>query len=71
VPAWKFIVFNFIGAAMWAPLIAGIGYLFGEIVESVLHDLKRAEIWLFAGLLAVGLLVFAIRHWRLKSQERG
>ena len=70
-PSWKFIIFNFIGAAIWAPLIAGIGYLFGEIVESVLHDLKRVEIWLFAGLLAAGLLVFAIRYWRLKSQERG
>jgi membrane protein DedA with SNARE-associated domain len=71
VPSWKFIVFNFIGAAIWAPLIAGIGYLFGEIVESVLHDLKRVEIWLFAGMLAAGLLLLAIRHWRLKSQERG
>jgi membrane protein DedA with SNARE-associated domain len=55
VPSWKFIVFNFIGAALWAPLIAGIGFLFGEIVESVLHDVKKIELWLFLAILVAGL----------------
>ena len=62
VPAWKFMVFNFIGAAIWAPLIAGIGFLFGNILESVLHDLKRVEVYAFAAVLLVGCVLFAI-HW--------
>ena len=67
VPAWKFVVFNFIGAAIWAPLIAGIGYLFGEIVESVLHDVKRIEIWLFAAIIAAGITGVVIHHRRSRK----
>jgi len=63
VPSWKFIVFNFIGAALWAPLIAGVGYLFGEIVEAVLHDIKKFELWLFAAILLAGAAGFLF-HWR-------
>jgi membrane protein DedA with SNARE-associated domain len=63
VPAWKFIVYNFIGAALWAPLIAGIGYLFGELVESVLTDVKRFELWLFGFVVLVGVCL-SVRHWR-------
>ena len=69
VPAWKFMVFNFIGAAIWAPLIAGIGYLFGEIVESVLHDVKRIEIWLFAAIVVAGVVGVAIAHRRRSKRE--
>ena len=68
VPSWKFIVFNFIGAALWAPLIAGIGFLFGEIVESVLHDVKRIEIWLFAAIVLAGITGFVIHHRKSKKQ---
>ena len=68
VPSWKFIVYNFIGAAIWAPLIAGIGYLFGEIVQSVLHDVKRIEIYLFATILAAGVLGFLWHARRVKAR---
>jgi membrane protein DedA with SNARE-associated domain len=68
VPAWKFVVYNFIGAAIWAPLIAGIGYLFGEIVETVLHDVKRIELWLFAAVIVAGI-VLAIAHRRRSKRE--
>ena len=72
VPAWKFMVFNFIGAAIWAPLIAGIGYLFGEVVESVLHDVKKIELWLFAAIIVIGITGFAIAHRRrAKAQAPG
>ena len=55
VPAWKFLVYNFIGAALWAPLIAGLGYLFGGILEALLHDMKRYEIWGFLAIIALGV----------------
>ena len=67
VPAWKFMLYNFIGAAIWAPLIAGIGYLFGTALESMLGNLKRMELWVFAGLVAIGLgfgLVHLVRARR-------
>jgi membrane protein DedA with SNARE-associated domain len=55
VPAWKFLVYNFIGAAIWAPLIAGLGYLFGNMLEAVLDDLKNVELWAFAAIVIIGL----------------
>ena len=62
VPAWKFVVFNFIGAAIWAPLIASIGYFFGSILEAVLHDLKHFEVWAFLIVITIGATAFLV-HW--------
>jgi membrane protein DedA with SNARE-associated domain len=66
VPSWKFIVFNFIGAAIWAPLIAGIGFVFGEIVQSVLDDVQKVEIWLFAAIVVAGIAGFFLHLRRIK-----
>ena len=61
-PAWKFLVFNFIGACLWAPLIAGLGYLFGQAVEAILHDIKRYEIWIVAAIVALFLAGWVVHH---------
>ena len=67
VPAWKFLVFNFIGAAIWAPLIVGIGYFFGTLVETIIHDLKRYEHWVFLVVAVIGL---ASALWHHRKQEK-
>jgi membrane protein DedA with SNARE-associated domain len=74
VPTWKFMVCNFIGAAIWAPLIAGIGYFFGTILESVLHDMKRYEMWVFGALAIAGIIAAIVLHRRagkLDREDRG
>jgi membrane protein DedA with SNARE-associated domain len=68
VAAWKFVVFNFIGAALWAPLIAGIGYWFGGAVEAMLGNVKRFELWVFAALLTIGLTIFLIHLIRARRE---
>ena len=68
VPAWKFMVFNFIGAAIWAPLIAGLGYMFGGALEAVLHDLKRFELWAAIAIMLIGLIVFAVHLVRARRR---
>lgn len=55
-PPWKFTFYNAIGAAIWAPVVAGAGYLFGSAMELMLHHLKQAELLAFAALV-VGVLV--------------
>ena len=70
VPSWKFMLYNFIGAAIWAPLIAGIGYKFGEIVESVLGNMKRFELWVFLAIVAIGLTILIVRHLRERAAEK-
>jgi membrane protein DedA with SNARE-associated domain len=69
VPAWKFVVYNFIGAAIWAPLIAGIGYKFGEMVEAVLGNVKRFEMWLFVAIMLVGTTAFVIHRIRERRRD--
>jgi len=63
----KFVVYNFIGACIWAPLVASIGYFFGSLVEVLLGDLRGFEIWLFVAVIAafaVGALVHHVRSRR-------
>jgi membrane protein DedA with SNARE-associated domain len=68
VEAWKFIVYNFIGACIWAPLIAGLGYLFGQAVEALLHDLKRFEIY---GVIALVLISFGLWvYFRIRERDK-
>jgi membrane protein DedA with SNARE-associated domain len=70
VPAWKFLVFNFIGAAIWAPLVASLGYAFGAMLESVLQDLRQVELLAFLGIVALAVAVFAIHRLR-ERRARG
>ena len=69
VPAWKFMVFNFIGAALWAPLIAGIGYFFGTLIKATLGHLKRYELWIGASIVLVGVLFAVYHHFRQKKLD--
>jgi membrane protein DedA with SNARE-associated domain len=51
IPILRFLSFNMIGAAIWAPLVAGAGYLFGESIAWLVPRLGAFE--------AVGLVVIA------------
>ena len=69
VPAWKFMLFNFIGAALWAPLIAGIGYFFGTVIKATLGHVKRYELWLGATIVVIGVGFALYHHWRLRKLD--
>jgi membrane protein DedA with SNARE-associated domain len=43
VPRWRLALFNFIGALIWAPLVAGGGYLFGHVLETFFTDMEHAQ----------------------------
>ncbi|EYF01469.1 DedA family protein [Chondromyces apiculatus] len=64
VPAARFTPLNAVGAALWAALVGGFGYLFGEMAERVLGELRCYEGWLFGGLLLVGVVVWLVRRIR-------
>ena len=67
VPAWKFMLYNFIGAAIWAPLIAGIGYVFGSAVQSALANWQDYEIWFFAAVVAAGTAGVLLHYRRARG----
>ena len=61
---WKFAFYNAIGAALWAPLVAAIGYAFGSAMEAALHDFKRLELWGVAVLVAGAVVLLIVRRSR-------
>jgi membrane protein DedA with SNARE-associated domain len=59
MPWRRFLLFNFLGAALWVSVIASVGYLFGRHWERLEHILKRFDI-----LAAILLVLIAFYLWR-------
>ena len=45
VPPRRFLLFNALGAVLWALLVPSVGYAFGESVQFALNHLDRYEMW--------------------------
>ncbi|UAK23248.1 DedA family protein [Sphingomonas nostoxanthinifaciens] len=63
VPARRFIPLNILAAALWAPLIAGLGFVFGKMLDPWLHDLRGVVLGVMAAVIVVSAGVAAWR-WR-------
>lgn len=55
-----FVTLNIIGAFIWAVTVAMGGYLFGAVMETVLGDIKKYQMYLLIGAALVGLAVWII-----------
>jgi membrane protein DedA with SNARE-associated domain len=64
MPWRQFMIFNFMGAALWVSVISGAGYLFGQHWERLAMGVKRID--MLAAILLV--LVAAFLWW--KSRQR-
>lgn len=67
VPAWRFILFNLIGAALWALLVGGAGYLFGQTLHWLFADIKRYEEGVLLVIIGVGVMVGL---WRRRGRGK-
>lgn len=74
LPASRFFFFNAIGALIWAPLIAGVGYLFGHTLEWLFADFKRYETMgffvLIGALVVIGVGGHVLGARRRKARTR-
>jgi membrane protein DedA with SNARE-associated domain len=64
----RFAVFNLLGALIWASLIAGAGYLFGQTMEMMLSNAKRYEGEAAVVLLAIGIAIWLFRRARMRKK---
>jgi membrane protein DedA with SNARE-associated domain len=55
----RFVLLNAIGAMVWAGVVAGGGYLFGNALEGLLGNIRHYEKMLFALVAVVGVVVWA------------
>lgn len=66
MPWRKFLIFNFLGAALWVTVIASAGYLFGRHWARLEQNLQRFDI--AAAVVAVAALAFW--WWRIRQNGR-
>jgi membrane protein DedA with SNARE-associated domain len=60
ISPWRLALFNFIGALIWAPIVAGVGYVAGEALEAWIGRLKHVQIGLLMALLAAGAVAWLV-----------
>ena len=63
MPWRKFLIFNFLGAAVWVTVISGAGYLFGQQWGRLERDIKRFDV------AVVILLLLAAAFWWWRSRR--
>lgn len=70
VSATRFAILNLIGAAIWAPIIVGIGYLFGHTFRWLIDDLGRYEQLALLGVIVLALVSWGVRSWDRRRRDR-
>jgi membrane-associated protein len=60
MPWRRFVLFNFLGAAVWVTVISCVGYFFGQHWQRLLEIVGRVN----AGLFAVAALIVVYLWWR-------
>jgi len=66
----RFAFLNLIGAFLWALIFGTAGYLFGQIVEIILVDLDKYELWIALIIVIVGASVWFYRRRANKVKEK-
>ena len=61
----RFASLNLVGALLWAPIVAGAGYLLGSAVEPLLED-GYGEYFLFGTVIFVGVVVWLLGRQRAR-----
>ncbi len=70
IPPWRFIPLNFISAVVWTIVSCGLGFLFGEIIEHVLHSfhlIQKYFLFILIGIICLGILITAYLRRKKKS----
>jgi membrane protein DedA with SNARE-associated domain len=60
VPLVRFVVLNALGAIVWAAVVAGGGYLFGNALEGILGNIRHFEKMLFIVVALAGAIVWVL-----------
>jgi membrane protein DedA with SNARE-associated domain len=67
----RFTVFNSVGAAAWALVIAGLGYGLGETLVRLLPAIKYYQRLVMAAIIVIGLALWAAAIYSARGKPRG
>jgi len=72
LPIGRFVAIDLLGSAIWATLLASLGYFLSNQAAQILGEIKALERWLL-GAVAVGLvgvlIHVAVGRWRLARRR--
>jgi membrane protein DedA with SNARE-associated domain len=63
-PPGRYLLLNGIGAAIWSAALGLAAYHFGALLEGLLGNVKRYELWVLGGLALLGVLLWLSRRWK-------
>ena len=66
----RFVLFNVLGAMVWAAVIGEAGYLFGDTAQAIIGNVQRYEIYFFAGIASIGALVWILFFLLRRKKKR-
>jgi membrane protein DedA with SNARE-associated domain len=69
VPTKRFILLNAISALIWASIVGTGGYLFGNILESILGNIKHYERFIIAAIAVIGIALWALHRYRYRKKR--
>lgn len=67
---WRFAGFNALGALLWALVVGGVGWVFGEAAQALLDNVQRVEGLLLLALAAAGLAWWWVQRRRARRTAR-
>jgi len=67
----KFIILDVIAAFVWAVAVGTGGYLFGNILEIILGDIKHYELPILGAMAIIGLLLWALHRYHYRKRKAG
>jgi membrane protein DedA with SNARE-associated domain len=72
-PPGRYLLLNGIGAAVWAAALGAAAYKFGAVLEGLLGNVKKYELWVLGALLVIGGLLWIrrrIKNARIARQAK-
>jgi membrane protein DedA with SNARE-associated domain len=70
VSGLRFLIFNVLGAAVWATIFACLGFFLGSTIETYIGHFHRAEKFVLIGVLAGVVLVQGISFFYRRIQKK-
>ncbi len=60
----RFLILNAIGGIIWAGVVGYAGYTFGLLLETIISDIEKYELW-----IVIGIAVAACALWLIRSRR--
>jgi membrane protein DedA with SNARE-associated domain len=63
-PPLRYLILNGIGAAVWATALGYAAYHFGAVLEGMLGNIKKYELWVLGALVLIGVALWIRRRFK-------